>query len=291
MDVVDVTCSPNRPHLQVEETLSYRSYLCLARICGTLSDDGLGSHGPYEDETYFAAHITELSGADIDRVFRAQDVIGVFGSARWAFTDPANNFQGDDLEARLFHDRDFDLYYLVHRPTQTAVDNVNNAMTVLGAGIPDKFVQAAQLMEHIRPEFRDRIVLSGFSMGGALAAYAAMRAPWAVRTIVFDPLGLNRRMMGTRGSGLFGQAEVLSDRFVSMDAHVDWNYIARSWLARLNVERHLSSVGKVTELPQDPVRALNNPDTHDLRHVRFGLRQLHHQNQLGGPAAGQPAAS
>lgn len=98
-----------------------------------------------------------------------------------------------------------------------------------------------------------------------------VRLSWPVRTFVFDPLGLNRNMMGKRGLGFFGQGEVLSDQFRSMQDRMDWLYIGESWLAELNVKRYLSSVGRVTRLPQDPVR---DTDPHDLRHVRFGLHQL-----------------
>lgn len=260
--------------MNLEETLEYRCYLCLAWICGTLCSDHQGSDGYYDDSDYYEAHITELFGADIDRVFKSQHVDGVFGNQRWAFTDPAKGFAGDDLHARLFHDRDYDVYYLVNRPTETFDDKINGVMTVAGAGVPDQFQQAAQLIELVRPEFRDKIVLSGLSLGGSLSAYAAIQASWPVRTVLFDPLGLNRKMMGKRGLGVFGQLEVLSDRFRSLNDTVDWFYIANSWVAGLNVRRHLSSVGRVTELPQDPVRAANNPDTHDFRHVRFGLHRL-----------------
>ena len=246
----------------------------MARICGTLCSDDLGSDGDYDDSAYYEAHLTELLGAEIDSVFSSQDVVGVFGNQRRAFTQPASGIDGDDLCARLFHDRDHDVYYLVNRPTKTFDDQINNLMTVIGAGIPDKFQQAAQLIELVKPEFREKIVLSGFSLGGALSAYAALQAPWQVRTIVFDPLGLNRNMMGKRGLGVLGQSEVLSDRFPSMNECIDWYYIANSWVAKLNVDRHLSSVGRVTALPQDTVRGTNNPDTHDFRHVRFGLHQL-----------------
>lgn len=80
--------------------------------------------------------------------------------------------------------------------------------------------------------------------------------------------------MGGNGLGVFGQGADLSDRFRSMDDFVEWYYIADSWVARTNIERHLSSLGRVTELPQDPVRAGENPDTHDFRHVRYGLHEL-----------------
>lgn len=263
---------PEPDHL--EETFEYRSYLCHAYSLGTLGSDHLGSDGDYDDFGYYDAHLAELVGADIDTVFSAQHVVGVFGDQKWAFADPATGHRGDDLEARLFHDRDLDVYYLVNRPTKTKADMVNNIITAAGAGIPDKFQQAAQLLELVRPEFRDKIVLTGLSLGGALSAYAAVEAPWPVRTIIFDPLGLNRKMMGARGLGFFGQGEVLSHRLRSLDSHVDWYYIANSWVADLNVNRHLSSVGKVTELPQDPVRAKNNKDTHDFRHVRYGLHRL-----------------
>lgn len=260
--------------MRLEETLEYRCYLCLATICGTLHGDNLGSDGDYDDSGYYEAHITELFGADIDNVFHSQHAVGVFGSKRWAFTDPANDFAGDDLQAQLFHDRDHDVYFLVNRPTETFDDKITDVLTAIGASVPDQFKQAAQLIELVKPEFRDKIVLSGFSLGGGLSAYAAMQASWPVRAIVFDPLGLNRNMMGQRGRGFFGQHEVLSDRFRSMDDFVSWYYIANSSVAKINIERHLSSVGRVTELPQDPVRATNNPETHDYRHVRFGLHQL-----------------
>ena len=164
-------------------------------------------------------------------------------------------------------------------------------MTVMGVGVPDKFLQAAQLIELVRPEFRDKIVLSGLSLGGGLSAYAAIQASWPVRTIVFDPLGLNGNMMGKPGWRPFGQLEKLSDRFRSMDDFVDWYYIANSWVAKLNVKRHLSSVGRVTELPQDPVRARNNPDTHDFRLVRFGLHQLWDNKGWRGSEISSPNAS
>ena len=260
--------------MRLEETLEYRCYLCLASMLGTLRSDNQGSDGGYDDSDYYQAHITELFGTDIDTVFESQHVVGVFGNKRWAFTDPANGFMGDDLQTRLFHDRDYDKYYLVNRPTKTFDDNISNVMTAIGAGVPDQYQQAAQLIELVKPEIRDKIVLSGFSRGGGLAAYAALRASWPVRAIVFDPLGLNRNMMGVPGLGLFGQHEVLSDRFRSMAEVVDWYYIANSWVARANVQRDLSSVGRVTELPQDPHRAMKKPDTHDFRNVRFGLHQL-----------------
>lgn len=258
----------------LEETLEYRCYLSVAHAIGALGSDNLGSEGDYDDFGYYDAHLTELLGADIDEVFSSQHVDGVFGKKRWAFVDPANAYRGDDLEARLYYDRDLDLYYLMNRPTKTFTDNLNNVMTAVGAGVPDKFKQASQLIELVRPEFRDRIVLTGLSLGGALSAYAATMASWPVRTIVYDPLGLNRQMMGKRGVSIFGQLEVLSDRFRSMDSHVDWYYIANSWVAEKNIKLNLSSVGTVTELPQDPVRAKNVNDTHDFRHVRYGLHQL-----------------
>lgn len=265
-----------RPKKQarLEETFEYRCYLCLASMMGTLRSDHLGSDGDHDDSDYAEGHITELLGDDIDEVFESQHVDGVFGTKRWAFTNPATNFQGDDLEARLFRDLDADRYYLVFPPTRQNADKINNVLTALGVGIPDEYRQAAQLIELVRPEFRERLMISGFSLGGGLAAYAALKASWMVRAIVFDPLGLNRKMLGESGLGVFGQGEVLSDRFRSMDEYVDWYYIANSSVARTNIERHLSSIGRVTELPQDPVRANNNPDTHDFRHVRYGLHQL-----------------
>lgn len=245
----------------------------MAIVLGSLHSDNLGSEGDYDDTGYYEGHIVELFGSDIDQVFGAQHVNGVFGGQRWAFTDPANGFLGHDLQARLFHDLDHDLYYLVNVPTNTFDDMVNDVMTAVGAGVPDKFQQVAQLLALVKPEVREKMMLTGFSLGGALSAYAAMWAQWPVRAIVFDPLGLNRNMMGERGMGLFGQRKVLSDRFRSLDDVIGWYYIEDSWVARLNIERHLSSVGRVTKLPNDPLRA-KNTDTHDLRHVRFGLRQL-----------------
>ena len=187
------------------------------------------------------------------------------------------------------------MYYLVNGPTKTYDDKINNKLTDSGAGVPDKFQQAAQVVELVKPEFRDKIVLSGFSLDGGLAAYAAIKASWPVRTMVFNPYGLNRSMMGKRGLGLFGQGEDMSDRLRSMDAYVDWYYIANSCVAKHNVERHLSFVGKVTELPQDPVRAKNNRDTHDYRHVRFGLHRLWERepwdnrfHACGGARLGEP---
>ena len=44
--------------MRLEETLEYRCYLCLARICGTLGGDNLGSDGDYDDSGYYEAHIT-----------------------------------------------------------------------------------------------------------------------------------------------------------------------------------------------------------------------------------------
>ena len=262
--------------MRLEETFAYRCYLCLASMLGDLGSDYLGSDEGYDDSGYYQAHITELFGADIDKVFLSQHVVSVFGKKKWAFTDPSNGFLGDDLRARMFHDRDHDVYYLVHGPTEGGrlLDYITNGMTGAGAGVPDKYKQAAQLIELVRPEFRDKIVLSGFSQGGGLAAYAELKASWMVPAVVFDPLGLNRTMMGERGLGTFGQGEVLSDRFRSIDDFVDWYYIANSYVAKLNIEHHLSSVGRVTELPQDPVRSRNSKDTHDFRHVRFGLHQL-----------------
>ena len=81
--------------MRLEETLEYRCYLCLARVCGTLHSDNLGSDGDYDDSGYYEAHITELFGEDIDTVFESQHVVGVFGDQRWAFTDPANGFSGE----------------------------------------------------------------------------------------------------------------------------------------------------------------------------------------------------
>jgi hypothetical protein len=254
------------PVTRIEETLEYRCYLAVAKVCGTLSSDHLGSDGAYDDGPYFESHLVQFHGTDIDQVFSSQHVTGVFGDQKWAF--------GDDLHASLFKDLDYDRYYLVNRQSETLDDDINSLLTLSGASVPDQFKQAAQLMERVRPEYRDKVVLTGLSLGGALSAYASIKAPWDVRTIVFDPLGLNGKMMGKGSWGFFGQGEVLSDRFRSKEEFVDWYYIRHSWVARLNMERHLSSVGRVTEVPQDPVRARNNKDTHDYRHVRFGLHKF-----------------
>ncbi len=256
--------------MNLEDTVEYRSYLCMASVRGMLGSDNRGSDGPYDDMPYFQEHITEILGPDIDEVFSSQHVDGVFGDRRWAFTDPASGFVGDDLHARLFRDLDNDARYLVLPPTRTVDDWITDAWTVGGGGGPDQFLQAAQLIGQVKPAFRDKIVLSGYSLGGALAAYAALRASWPVRVVVFDPLGLNRNMMGESGSGFFGQGEVLSDRYRSFDTHVDWFYIANSWVAEGIYLRHLSSVGRVTELMHDPARF----DSHNLRNVRFGLHDL-----------------
>ncbi len=90
--------------------------------------------------------------------------------------------------ASLFRDLDYHLYYLVNRQTETLDDNINNVLTATGASVPNQFRQAAELMEHVKPEYRDKVVLTGLSLGGALSAYAALQAPWNVRTVVFDPL-------------------------------------------------------------------------------------------------------
>lgn len=169
-----------RAAARLEETFEYRCYLCLASMLGALRSDDMGSDGDYDDSDYYEEHITELFGDDIDKVFESQHVDGVFGGKRWAFTDPANDFLGDDLQARLFHDRDADVYYLVNPPTGKFDDNITNVLTALGAGIPDKFQQAAQLIELVRPELRDKIVLSGFSLGGGVSSYAALKASWMV---------------------------------------------------------------------------------------------------------------
>ena len=139
--------------MRLEETFAYRCYLCLASMQGDLRSDNLGSDDDCDDSGYYQAHITESFGADIDKVFLSQHVVGVFGNERWAFTDPAHGFKGDDLQARLFYDRDYDVYYLVNGPTRTFDDKINNKLTDIGAGVPDKFQQAAQLVELVKPEF------------------------------------------------------------------------------------------------------------------------------------------
>ena len=72
--------------MRLEETFAYRCYLCLASMLGDLGSDYLGSDEGYDDSGYYQAHITELFGADIDKVFLSQHVVSVFGKKKWAFT-------------------------------------------------------------------------------------------------------------------------------------------------------------------------------------------------------------
>ena len=51
---------------------------------------------------------------------------------------------------------------------------------------------------------------------------------------------------------------------------MDWFNIANSWVAAGSILRNLSSVGRVTELPNNPDRT----KSHNYRHVRFGLHRL-----------------
>ena len=266
----------------VEETLAYRGYLCMARICNMLDDSYIyvGSDSYFDDPTIFHNSITELTGTDIDRVFISQDLETKPGETKWAFADPDTGV-GDGLDARLFYDRDYDIYYLAHPPTRpgNALDNETNSQVMAGLGVPAKFRQAAQLMSLVRPEFRDKIVLTGHSLGGGLAAYAALKAyyasenPWPVRTFAFDPLGLNKDMVPetrgfeTRRSPLLNRRELVED-------YVDWNSIIGSFVPQLNADCGLCSVGKIWELQPDPVRVEKGLDNHDLENVRYGIKHL-----------------
>lgn len=224
--------------LSLDETVAFRCYLCVAKMSGILAADNLGSEGPYDDTGLFNAHIEELFDSDIDEIIYSQHVRGVFGKQKWAFADPDNGYQGDDLRARVFHDRDYDLYYLANRPTASWDDKMNDFLTAIGLGTPDMFVQAAQLVELVKPQFRQKLVLTGASLGGGLSAYAATKAPWPVATLVFDPLGLNQSMLTGRGPNPIPRREVVTERVRHMDDHVDWYYIAGSWVAN-----SMSSVG------------------------------------------------
>lgn len=233
--------------MQITETIPYRAYLCLADVCGMLPDTELEP--------------VEQFGPAIDQVFTSQYVTGVYGEQRWAFTSPTD--RSSDLGARLYFYAVSGRYYLVHPPTrpENQTDNTTNSLTISGQGIPDKFQQAAQLINLVRPEFRDRIVVTGHSLGGGLAAYSALQATWGPPiTIAFDPLGLNKDMMAGRGD--------LSPDF---NNKVYWYYIIGSWVAGLNVDNGLSSVGTVRALPQDPARQAAGRDPHDLENVGYGL--------------------
>ena len=235
----------------------------------------------------FDSHIREVRGADIDVVFESQYVTGVFGNQKKAFTDPDEKHRTDDLHARLFHSLIHDVYFLVFQPTTTFDDKLTDVQVAMGIGIPDQFKQAKQILTQVKPNYRTKLVVTGYSLGGGLAAYAAIETPWPVRTVVFDALGLNRNMLGKSGWRPLGQRENLSDQIPpEAQALVEWFYIADSWVPKINIERHLSSVGRVTELPNDPVLRENGQDSHSLRHVRYGLQTLWTDTYWRGTANG-----
>jgi pimeloyl-ACP methyl ester carboxylesterase len=264
----------------LEETVEFRCYLSLAKIGVKLGNDYRGSDWSHDDDPYYEAHLEEVSGSDLDDIFTSQRVTNVYGEKRWAFVDP-ETWHGHDLHARVFRDKDHDVFYLVHRPTSNLLDWKNNFRTALIEDVPDKFKQAAQLIQQVRPEMRNRVIMSGYSLGGALAAFAALNAGWKVRTIAFDPLGLNAHMMREGGWSVLGQGQVLSERFPDAEEFIDWYYIAGSWVAKKNVELHLSSIGTVRELAPDPVRKMR----HNLRNVRHGLKALWEEGWRGSVPA------
>ena len=258
-----------------EDSLAFHAYLCLAHICGMLENDYhyYGAANDYPDQLVFSASLSEVFGFAIDKVFDSQFVADPSGKPQWAFTSTAD--RTGVLGARLYYDRSLDVYFLAHPPTrvENQIDSDTNEMTIANQGIPDKFSQAAQLMDLVKPEYREKIVVIGHSLGGGLAAYAALKTAeitsgdWVPRTVAFDPLGLNEKMMA-------GAESVTS----LLPNHVDWCYIAGSWVAGLNVVNELGSVGAVWELPQDPVRAAAGLDPHDLENVRYGLTYLWEHN-------------
>lgn len=247
--------------------LTYNAHLVNAHSMMCLASDHMSTQD-YDDTAAFFENFVEVF--DYERVFTDTYVDNVFGQRRYAFIRPENNYTGDDLEARLYHDLVNDVYYLLHQPSRTPVDVATNLLTGAGLGVPDKFAQAAALMNLVRPAYRRRLVLTGMSLGGALAAYATLQAPYTVQARVFDPLGLNRAMLGVPGWGVFGQGEVLSKRFGYYDDLVTWYYIQGSWVANLNSMWHLSSLGTPVGLAQEPGRE----DSHDFRHIRYGLGRI-----------------
>jgi len=240
-----------------------------------------GADDVYLDRSIFTGTITELLGPAIDEVFTSQSVSGVFGGERWAFTS-ANDRTGD-LGARLYYDSLIDHYFLVHPPTRpdNQLDNASNELTIANQGIPDKFLQAAQLLSLVRPAYREKLVVTGHSLGGGLAAYAALTAvahgasAWLPRTISFDPLGLNGTMLAQSLAATGGRPH---RALTELKAKVDWCYLDGGWVASLNRENNLSPVGKEWALPLDPVWLARSGDSHALENVRFGVKQLWEQD-------------
>jgi len=234
---------------RVEKTLAYRAYLCLAHVCNMLSDDYtyIGSDNPYNDVTVFTNSIAELPGTQITQVFNLP------------------SFE----RARLYHDRDYDVYYLAHPPTRpdSESDQLTNVQVAENSGIPALFQKAAEFIELVRPEFLTKIVLTGHSLGGGLAAYSALSAanatssPWEPLTFAFDPLGLNQSML-------------VGKQFRGVNKFIDWYPIDKSFVPLFNAEKFLSSIGNVQVLEADPLRVARGLDSHDLENVRHGLRRL-----------------
>jgi pimeloyl-ACP methyl ester carboxylesterase len=270
----------------------------MAEVQGLQDDD---------ESKVFATDFLELDHLAREEVFSSQWVKGAH-SPRWAFTDPKLGFKGHDLESRVFLDQQSDLIFLVHRGTVPGNlrDYVNDGRKVVRLGIPEKYRQAAQLIELVKPEFQSRLVQVGHSLGGGMAAYAATHATWPVRTIAFDPLGLTRRMLRSHqeqpasgaidhvgnsaaarnqpsencNCGSEPQSRQSDCIFHSCDNLVDWYYVANSWVANLNSRAHLATLGTLWEMPQDAALRASGADSHDLRHIGYGLRERWQQDNL-----------
>jgi len=268
----------------VEQTLAYRAYLCLAHVCNMLSDGYtyIGSDEPYDDVSVFSNSISELTSDQITKVFSISNI----------------------ERARLYCDRDYDVYYLAHPPTRpdSESDQATNVQVAENGGVPELFRYAASLLGCVKPDMRPKLVVTGHSLGGGLAAYSALSAANAVDldTVDLNTRDLNAVGVDTAASNIIdpntlpsnavssvsqpltfafdplglSQSMLVGKQFRGVNRFIDWYPIDKSFVPLFNSEKFLSSIGNVQVLEADPLRVAQGLDSHDLENVRHGLRRL-----------------
>ncbi|GHT23236.1 hypothetical protein FACS189419_06920 [Planctomycetales bacterium] len=169
---------------------------------------------------------------------RDSQVVNVFGSMDLYLTGSHRK--------QLFYDNRSKKYILAFDSTHLTdvADLIQNAAQ-FSTGQSEYYQQGIALVQSIRPEYREKVILTGHSLGGGIASVAACAAP--VRAIVFNPPAIHQNLLNNFDSS----AEENITRFVVAGELLDIVNDVTNGGIRCAIGQRISIEGKYQLSPMD----------------------------------------